>query len=180
MSGTAGTPRVTWDLTSVPSRVIWLSIDPVRCGIDFYPKHIASRIEQAYANGAVNQASTCDLGASFFNATVHFGPDGAFHQTTPGSSLDRIKQPGFRSVMRLELSEGTPRNIVVLSKRVRGEWRIAANEADSEVRLEEALRSGVAVEALVPPAAEPGKVDGHGLEASASTVDHEPVVPADP
>ena len=59
--------------------VVWLSLDPVRCKLDFYPRVIAERIEKAYSSAAEQVV----LGADFFNATVHLQNGTAF-QTTPG------------------------------------------------------------------------------------------------
>ena len=110
------------------NKVVWASLDPVRNNIDFYPKTIAARIEKEYRNyilSARRGNNFCILGSDFFNATVYFPPAARwpyqkFYQTTPGMSLGRagFKQPGYRSVIRLDVSldnsytiyTGTPYN----------------------------------------------------------------------
>lgn len=122
-----------------PGDVCWLSVDPVRRKVDFYPKAIALRIEKAYHERDRFNTSECVLGKDFFNATVHFHPSGSCYQTTPGMSMGRagFKQPGYRSVMR-HVNDGSGQ-VIVLSKQVHGEWRIAANESDAEVKFDEAV-----------------------------------------
>ena len=101
------------------TQVVWLSVDPVRRKIDFYPRAIASRIEQSGTERDPRTAAACVLGSDFFNATVHFHPSGSCYQTTPGISMGRagFKQPGYRSVKRhvrntgpdmVQLSIGAP------------------------------------------------------------------------
>ena len=121
-------------------KVCWLSVDPVRRKLDFYPRAIASRIEKAYHERAPLSATTCVLGSDFFNATVHFHPSGSCYQTTPGMSMGRagFKQPGYRSVKRV-VKQAHMSSVQVYSKQVHGEWRIAANETDSQMRFEEEI-----------------------------------------
>ena len=69
--------------------VCWLSIDPVRKKVDFYPKNIALRIEKSYSEREAYTVKQCILGTAFFNATIHMHPSGTFYQTTPGMSLGR-------------------------------------------------------------------------------------------
>lgn len=129
-------------------QVCWLSVDPVRRKVNFYPKAIAARIESSYGERDPWAPSTCVLGSDFFNATVHFHPSGICYQTTPGASMGRAgyKQPGYRSVMRYVREAGVDR-VVIFSKQVHGEWRIAANEAESEIRFDELLPLDVLVDA---------------------------------
>ena len=95
--------------------VIWLSLDPVHCRIDFYPSIFAQKIETAFAN----KQEKCVLGTDFFNATVHIG-DAEMYQTTPGVYLARnFKQPGYRTVARVTSDTSN-----VFGKRVYGEWRM--------------------------------------------------------
>ena len=108
--------------------VVWISLDPVKQQIDFYPSAIARKIEQKY-----NQRSSYErtiptsivLGANFFNATVHFHHQNGCYQTTPSINLGRhgIKSPGMRSVKRIELTYNN-NHIQVYARRHNGEWRI--------------------------------------------------------
>jgi hypothetical protein len=115
------------------SSVVWVSLDPVRVTIDFYPKIIASKIENEYSNHDPNTKSCCVLGRKFFNATIHFHYNNGFYQTTPGVNLGRngIKQPGIRSVERIQLSPHIT-HIEIYAKKKHGEWRITnrLNEAE--------------------------------------------------
>jgi len=121
------------------TQVAWLSVDPVRRKLDFYPKAIAAKIEKAYNERDLWAPSACVLGSDFFNATVHFHPSGSCYQTTPGMSMGRagFKQPGYRSVKRVHKPEEEGQKVVIFGKQVHGEWRIAANEVESEVKFEE-------------------------------------------
>ena len=111
--------------------VYWVSIDPVRRKIDPYPRVIALAIEKAYRENIDEKF----LGKNCFNATVHFHYSGSCYQTTPGFSMGRggYKQPGYRSVKRIILEENQE-FIEVLSKQVHGEWRIALNDTDAEIK----------------------------------------------
>lgn len=117
-------------MTSDTEEVVWLSIDPVRRKIDFYPGPIAKRIETAYSERDLWAPSTCVLGSDFFNATIHFHPSGISYQTTPGMSMGRagFKQPGYRSVKRFFVNEQDSISLYV--KQIYGEWRIAKSETD--------------------------------------------------
>ena len=110
------------DTPTAPDKVVWVSLDPVRKKIDFYPLPIATRIEHALKHKQIE----CKLGSDFFNATVHLtDPRGYFHQTTPGQMLGRAgyKIPGLRSVRRLLLSPNSNK-VQVHACQVQGEWRI--------------------------------------------------------
>ena len=108
--------------------VAWLSLDPVHQKIDYYPRAIATKIEQKY-----NQRSSYEktiltnivLGSDFFNATVHFHHRNGCYQTTPGINFGRngIKPPGMRSVKRIQLTSDMT-HVEVHAKRYNGEWRI--------------------------------------------------------
>lgn len=141
--------------SAAPTLVCWLSVDPVRRKLDFYPKAIAAKVEKAYQDRDPWNPSACVLGSDFFNATVHFHPSGSCYQTTPGMSMGRagFKQPGYRSVKRVVKPTEGPASVVVFSKQVHGEWRIAANEADSEVKFEDTMPS----ECMVEGAAQSGE-----------------------
>lgn len=119
---------------------VWVSIDPVRRKIDFYPRAIASRIEKKYKERNVNESSCCILGKDFFNSTIHFHHSGSCYQTTPGMSMGRagFKQPGYRSVKRINISQGDE-YIEVFSKKVQGEWRLALNQIDSDIKFNEPI-----------------------------------------
>jgi len=108
--------------------VVWLSIDPVNNKIDYYPKIISQRIEKSYNERSNFITSQCVLGMDFFNATINFTVNGSCYQTTPGIYLGRngIKQPGYRSVKRIVLnSDNIEKKIVIYSKKIRGEYRLA-------------------------------------------------------
>lgn len=120
--------------------VVWLSVDPVRRKVDFYPKAIAQRIEKEYSERDRHSHQTCVLGKDFFNATIHFHPNGSFYQTTPGVSMGYrggFKQPGYRSVSRNVVPENGRLN--VYAKSCNGEWRIAASSLDSDMEFDEAI-----------------------------------------
>lgn len=121
-------------------KVVWLSVDPVRRKLDFYPRAIASRVEKSFHDRDGVNPSACVLGGDFFNATVHFHPSGSCYQTTPGMSMGRagFKQPGYRSVKRVVKTEGMT-EVTIFAKQVHGEWRIAANETDADLTFTQAL-----------------------------------------
>jgi|TARA_B110000967_G_C18901027_1_gene575102 hypothetical protein len=108
--------------------VAWLSLDPVRQQIDYYPRAIATRIEQKY-NQRCSYERTIPtnivLGSDFFNATIHFHHRNGCYQTTPGINLGRngMKQPGMRSVKRIQLTSDMT-HLEIHAKRYHGEWRI--------------------------------------------------------
>jgi hypothetical protein len=130
-----------------PTMVAWVSVDPVRRKLDFYPKAISAKVEKSYNERDPWSPSACVLGSDFFNATVHFHPSGSCYQTTPGMSMGRagFKQPGYRSVKRIVKPEDGS-SIVIFGKQVHGEWRIAANEVESEVKFEASMPTDCLVE----------------------------------
>ena len=146
-SFTLSTPPPLQAARLMTQQICWLSVDPVRRKVDFYPRPISTRIEKSYMERDPWTPSTCILGSDFFNATVHFHPSGSCYQTTPGMSMGRagFKQPGYRSVQRCVRVPGQDR-VLVHSKQVHGEWRIAATEAESDVQFEEAIPSDVLIE----------------------------------
>ena len=120
--------------------VIWCSIDPVHKKIDIYPKTIAIRLENSYKERNPRAYSECVLGKDFFNATVHFNTNGSLYQTTPGIYIGRAcsKQPGYRSVKRISVCD-PDLPVIIYSKPVNGEWRIAMNEFDSYFKFEKTI-----------------------------------------
>ena len=121
-------------------KICWLSVDPVRRKVDFYPKSIATRIEKYYQERDIYTPSTCILGKDFFNATIHFHPSGSCYQTTPGISMGRtgFKQPGYRSVKRYIIDPNSDR-VTVYSHQVYGEWRISRSVDESEITFNESV-----------------------------------------
>ena len=119
---------------------VWLSIDPVRCKVDFYPREIALRIQKAYNERNLFTPTMCVLGKDFFNSTIHFRPGGGTYQTTPGFSLGRagFKLPGYRSVKQYIVKKDELR-VIVLSEQIHGEWRIAASELHAEITFNEKI-----------------------------------------
>jgi hypothetical protein len=109
-------------------KIAWLSVDPVRRKVDFYPRHIAKRLEKTYYDYHVLQNTydgDCVLGKDFFNATVHLLQRNNFYQTTDGFNLGGrggFKQPGYRSVKRIIVPDN--KKIQVYSVQIRTEWRI--------------------------------------------------------
>jgi hypothetical protein len=120
--------------------VCWVSLDPRLRKIDFYPRAIAARIEKSYGDRDTWAPSMCVLGSDFFNATINFHPSGSCYQTTPGMSLGRngYKQPGYRSAKRC-IKDPESNTITIYSRQVHCEWRIAANEIDSDIKFEETI-----------------------------------------
>jgi hypothetical protein len=112
--------------------VCWVSLDPVRRRIDFYPKLIAGRIEKTYGERGIYGITQCVLGSDFFNATIHISTGGYMCQKTPGFSMGRagFKQPGYRSVTRLIVPEN--KRYTIFAKDIHGEQRICQYESDSE------------------------------------------------
>jgi hypothetical protein len=128
----------------------WVSIDPIRRKIDFYPGPIAKRIEQSYQERDPWTQTACVLGSDFFNATVLFHPSGTCYQTTPGMSMGRagFKQPGYRSVKRLFVNQH--KYISLYSKQIHGEWRLSQNEHDYGTDLSVVeLRETIPTECLI-------------------------------
>lgn len=153
------------------ANVVWLSLDPVRCQLDFYPRVIAEQIEAAYSSAA----EQCVLGADFFNATVHF-QNGTVFQTTPGQHFGRggNKQPGYRTVKRV-VKEGDTTTIP--GKRIHGEWRMCEPGAP-EAETERTFVGQIPEECLVaagtgaaPPAASIRVWNAEDLASSASEPD---------
>ena len=115
--------------------VIWISLDPLRQQIDFYPRVIAKRIEERYNNRTDYERTISTnilLGSDFFNATVHFDHVGCY-QTTPDINFGRhgYKPRGMRSVKRIQLTSDMT-HIEIYAKKYRGEWRITNNPNLSE------------------------------------------------
>ena len=137
------------------ANVCWLSLDPVRCKLDYYPRVIAEQIEAAYSSAA----EQCVLGADFFNATVHF-QNGAAFQTTPGQHFGRggHKQPGYRTVKRVLKEEGA---VTIPGKRVHGEWRMCEPGAP-EAEVERTFVAEIPEACLVAP--------GTGAAPTASSI----------
>lgn len=126
---------------------IWLSVDPVRRKVDFYPRPISTRIEKAFQERDMYVPNQIVLGKDFFNATIHFHTSGSCYQTTPGLSMRRagFKQPGYRSVKRININL-SEEYIDVYSKQVHGEWRIAVSEFDSEIKFHEKIDKNCVIE----------------------------------
>lgn len=116
--------------------VYWVSIDPLRRKIDPYSKVNALAIEKAYRENLGEKF----LGTNCFNATIHFHRSGCCFQTTPGICMGRagFKQPGYRSVKRIQLEENQE-YIKVFCKQIKGEWRLAMTEFDAEINLSEKI-----------------------------------------
>ena len=114
------------------SDIYWVSLDPVRRKVDFYPRLIAKKIEKAYIDRDTNTTTACVLGSDFFNATIYFHPGGNLYQKTPGLSMGRAgyKQPGYRSVNRIIVSED--KRYKIYARNVHGELRICRLEINSE------------------------------------------------
>lgn len=121
-------------------KIAWLSVDPLRRKVDFYPRHIAKRLEKTYHDYYVLQNiydGNIVLGKDFFNATICILHRNNFYQTTEGFSMGRtgFKQPGYRSVKRIIVPDD--KKIKVFSKQVHGEWRITNSEYDSDIEFNE-------------------------------------------
>ena len=113
------------------TEIVWLSLDPVRRRIDFYPKVFSQKIELAFSNNSDEFV----LGKAFFNATVHFDRK-EMYQTTPGEYFARnFKQPGYRTVARIEKECNT---VTVFGRRIHGEWRLCKEE-DAECTFQVAV-----------------------------------------
>lgn len=126
--------------------IVWLSVDPDRRKVDFYPKLIAERIEKSfneqYDSIKMGIPTTCVLGVDFFNATVHFKIDGNCYQTTLGFNMGRagFKQPGYRSVRRMPVPNN--KTIQVFTKQIHSELRITNTEIYSEKTFNEKVPDG--------------------------------------
>lgn len=122
--------------------VVWVSVDPIRRKVDFYPKSIAQRLEKHLKDNNENiyndnKISSCYLGTDFFNATVHLRNNGFYYQTTPGISFGRAgyKQPGYRSVRRFIVNED--KKLEIYGKYIYGELRICNLIHESSIRFNE-------------------------------------------
>lgn len=126
---------------------VWLSVDPVRKKIDYYPRKFALRIEKRFQETKLLPSGSCVLGNEFYNSTIHFNYDGSKYQTTPGMSLGRVgfKQPGYRSVKRVILNDEDTK-IEIYSKEVFGEWRITSLNDDYEHVFEEHVSNEYKIE----------------------------------
>lgn len=134
------------------TKVYWVSIDPVRCKIDVYSKINALSIEKAFLETSHLMSGEKYLGENCFNATVHFkcfGSDSCY-QTTPGINMGRLgfKQPGYRSVKRIILTEDQE-NIEVFSKKIHGEWRSAFSESDAEIKFHEKIMKECVIDSSI-------------------------------
>ena len=97
--------------------VVWYSLDPVNCKIDFYPCYISSKLEESYNKGE----HLCVLGPSFFNATIHL--KSPFYQTTSEQhGRHGFKPPGYRSVRRKIIDND--KTLEVKVSQYHREWRI--------------------------------------------------------
>ena len=107
------------------TKVVWLSLNPIKNEINFYPYQIANKIENKYNQRNINVVSLCELGDDFFNATVYFHPCNGCYQTTPGinQGIYGSKPPGMRSVKRIELTS-TMKDLEILTKKYYKDWRI--------------------------------------------------------
>lgn len=156
----------------ITQNIVWLSFDPVNYKIDYYPKIIAERIEIEYKkylvefNNALNQQNqeeeqrnqneyqsiynygNCVLGSDFFNSTVHF-KNNNFYQTTPAISYGRggFKQPGYRSVSRLNIPEN--KKIKIFIGQEHNEWRIVNSQDESISSIEETVPNNVIIQSNV-------------------------------
>ena len=118
-------------------QVSWLSVDPLRRKIDFYPYNIALRIEKAYKEQNETSQYKCVLGSDFFNSTIHFNANGSCYQTTPGVLMGRAgyKQPGHRSVLRV-YKPSDNNNIIVHCQYVSGELRIIEKKPNIDINID--------------------------------------------
>ena len=123
--------------------IVWLSVDPVRRKVDFYPKELAKRIEKVYQDYYVlkiSDVTECVLGKDFFNATINLQFNNSFYQTTPGSYFGPrggSKQPGYRSVKRVIVPEN--KYVEIFAHTVHGEWRITNSEIQAIVKFMEKI-----------------------------------------
>mmetsp|Transcript_58403 Transcript_58403/g.126847 ORF Transcript_58403/g.126847 Transcript_58403/m.126847 type:complete len:387 (+) Transcript_58403:94-1254(+) len=157
-------------------RVAWLSVDPVRPMVNFYPKTMAIRLEAALKANA----GKCELGADFYNATVHFYTSDGMVQTTKAQGMGRhgYKPPGYRSVRRVEIFEESDRALKIFSRRKGYEWRIVNTEAEAEHAFQETVPEEVLIsaDALPVESLELQAWSGDDLVASGSAAADKPVV----
>ena len=118
-------------------QVCWLSIDPLRKKIDFYPYNIAVRIEKAYREQKETSRLYCILGSDFFDSTIHFKTNGSCYQTTLGISFKNNfhKKPGYRSVKRIIKYPDSDNNITIHCHNAYGELRIIENNSDININI---------------------------------------------
>lgn len=114
------------------TRIVWLSLDPVRCKVDLYSPTCARLIEAAYADG---KADEVELGGNCFDATVRFQRENnrvvAFQTTPPFQGFrGDYKPPGYRTVRRMHWNGNGA--LTVHAKRVHGEWRLCDGEDEAE------------------------------------------------
>jgi len=113
-----------------PSYVFWVSLDPVKCTIDFYPPKLSQKIENnfiKFKNTNVKKEPNFYLGSNFFDATIHYSSNNnSYHyQTTPIKYRPCIQsyRPGYRIVKRINLK--SKNDIVILyAKKYNDEWYI--------------------------------------------------------
>lgn len=129
------------------NQCVWISIDPVRRKVDFYPKPIATRIEKAFQERDIYINNLLVLGKDFFNSTIHFHTSGSCYQTTPGMSIGRgeFKKPGYRTIKRININP-LDEYIDVHSKQVQGEWRITSNSFDCDITFHEKIDKNCVIE----------------------------------
>jgi hypothetical protein len=117
---------------------VWLSLDPVRCEINFYPRDIAYKIEKFYELHTDFPCMTsAPLGSNFFDATVQFHsiPKLPYYQTIPKCSGGAW----YRSVKRIVLTPGSTHVEIFGKIRIANEWHITDNYNDSEKTLYEEI-----------------------------------------
>ena len=115
----------------------YLSIRSAR-KVDFYQRLLL--VEKAYQDRDPFSPSTCARNRLLQRdrALPPLGellPDDAWNVHGSGG----FKQPGYRSVKRVVKPEDGSERITIYAKQVHGEWRIAATEADSELKFEETM-----------------------------------------
>lgn len=115
--------------TSPINDIVWLSLDPVKKNIDYYPKPIAQKIENMY--NMQTDDKFCYLGFDFYNATIHLNNNGKHIQTTPGYSLGRsgYKKAGLRDVRRVIVPSN--KKIFIYTKFVNGDIKIDDDKINS-------------------------------------------------
>lgn len=112
------------------SEANWVSLDPRKGEVVFYPTAIAERIEAAFSTG-LREVELLDGR----DATVIFdGPDKDCHiffQVTPPEHLFTVKPPGYRNVTRIESLPTT-----LFARRIIGEWRLCRSASIAERTLQ--------------------------------------------
>ena len=108
--------------------ICWISLDPVKCEINFYPRIIANLIETTYKNS--ENISVCKLGSDFYN----IDPEGNHYQTTTGVSIlgSEYKTPGYRSVKRIVKSENS-QSITIYANFINRELFIIEPDDDADM-----------------------------------------------